>query len=98
MQRSASLRSFNDPIYASRNVYESHNPQHSQHSQHPQQAHNPQHGVGHGHHHDRHGHQGQPDPRQIYGHHVPRNNSQIKSGCGKKVNFEFATRHFTYKL
>lgn len=98
MQRSASLRSFNDPIYASRNVYETHNPQHSQHSQHPQQAHNPQHGVGHGHHHDRHGHQGQPDPRQIYGHHVPRNNSQIKSGCGKKVNFEFSTRHFTYKL
>jgi hypothetical protein len=72
MQRSASLRSFNDPIYASRNVYETHNPQ-------AHQAHNQQHGPhiahpghhGHGHQGQGHQGQGQTDPRQIYGHHVP---------------------------
>ena len=77
MQRSASLRSFNDPIYASRNVYETHNPQ-------AHQAHNQQHGPhiahpghhGHGHQGQGHQGQGQADPRQIYGHHVPRNNSR----------------------
>ena len=78
MQRSASLRSFNDPIYASRNVYETHNPQ-------AHQAHNQQHGPhvahpghhGHGHQGQGHQGQGQADPRQIYGHHVPRNNSRL---------------------
>ena len=83
MQRSASLRSFNDPIYASRNVYETHNPQaHQAHNQQhgPHVAHPGHHGHGHqgqGHQGQGHQGQGQADPRQIYGHHVPRNNSRL---------------------